>query len=124
MGDCVSAIRFIHGQREDFGLIPDAGVCLCGESGGSNLALGSILTLIEEDEQNLIACANLSCPWLHPGPSFEELPEEQMEAYRLFKNDLDVEIQSGFAKLYSSDRDSRAWPAFAPDEQIAKFPPV
>lgn len=130
LNDCVAAIRWFHERQEKFNLIRDAGVLVCGESGGANLSASACLKLKEE---GIVACSVLACPFLKPSTSikeYEKYTQDEINAMYLCHPNMDwaEKLGKAFIELYTSSEESRrnvfAWPGFATDEDVKGLPPT
>ncbi len=122
LNDCASAVRWTYANRADLGI---SHLITCGESGGGNLALTTVLKAKREGWLDEIAGAYAQCPFLS-GRWYEqpdELPSlKECDGYFLTR-----EIMGLAGAVYDptgeNSRDAACYAGWATDEDLGGLPP-
>jgi len=136
LNDTISAIKFLSNKYKD----QVKGICLHGESGGSNLIVAAMMKLKQEEpEKDYVDCLYISCPYLYPTYGLDEktfaTPEDingsMDEFVEEIKGNSEFISRSFFLSYKGPDKDEVeflhdkfAWPYFASEEDFKNFPPT
>ena len=123
LNDCVSAVRWVHRNKESLGI---STIVLSGESGGGNLSLATALRASREGWIDEIDGVYAMCPYILGAYAN---PPDHLRSLR--ENDgygsLDCSMMSGLVKVYDPKgehgSDPLAWPYHAEASDLAGLPP-
>jgi len=133
LNDVISAIKYLSATYKD----KVKGICLHGESGGANLIVAAMLKMKQEEpEKDYVDCMYVECAYLYPVYGFGEdtfaTPEDIKGSLEEFSEDDVMGKLMGRAMFLSykgPDRDETkflqdkfAWPYFATEDDLKKFP--
>jgi len=133
LNDVISAIKYLSATYKD----KVKGICLHGESGGANLIVAAMLKMKQEEpEKDYVDCMYVECAYLYPVNGFGEdtfaTPEDIKGSLEEFSEDDVMGKLMGRAMFLSykgPDRDETkflqdkfAWPYFATEDDLKKFP--
>ena len=120
--DCISGLHWVVERADRLGV--DAGrVVVAGESGGANLALGSMIQLLGDRRAGLVAGVYAMCPYIAGRWPQDRYPSSTEN------NGIGLDLHNSVGALsYGIDAlergDPRAWPAFAAEDDVRGFPPT
>ena len=121
--DCVSAVQWVHANRESLGV---SAIVLSGESGGGNLSLATALRANKESSIDQIDGVFAMCPYIwgaydNPPAHLPSLRENN--GY----GSLDCSMMAGLVKTYDPEgnhcSNPLAWPSHAQPGDLAGLPP-
>ena len=122
LNDCISALHWMHEQRERLGL---SKIVVSGESGGGNLSIATTLSAKREGRLNEIDGVYAQCPYISNAYA-TPLPE----LTSLYENNgyfLGEELMALMAQMYDPSglhaTDALAWPYYASVDQLRGLPP-
>jgi acetyl esterase len=122
LNDCASAIRWAYANRSDLGI---SHLITCGESGGGNLTLTTVLKAKREGWLNEIAGAYAQCPFLsgrwYEQP--EELPSlKECDGYFLTREIMGL-AAAVLDPIGENAHDGACYAGWATDEELSGLPP-
>jgi acetyl esterase/lipase len=122
LNDCISALHWMHEQRERLGL---SKIIVSGESGGGNLSIATTLSAKREGRLNEIDGVYAQCPYISNAYA-TPLPE----LTSLYENNgyfLGEELMALMAQMYDPSglhaTDVLAWPYYASVDELRGLPP-
>ena len=120
LNDCVSALKWVHEKRKDFGI---SKIIISGESGGGNLSIATALKAKDLGNLDYFDGVYAQCPYISNmyGSEKDKLPSLiENNAYFLNVEDMNV-----MASMYDGpkSRDPFAWPLHATGEMLEGLPP-
>ena len=123
LSDCVSAVQWLHANRQSLGI---SAIVLSGESGGGNLSLATALRANQEGWIDRIDGVYAMCPYIWGA---YDSPPAHLPSLR--ENDgygsLHRSMMAGLAKTYDPEgthgTDPLAWPSHAQPGDLAGLPP-
>ena len=122
LNDCVSGLRWLHGNATTLGIDPTR-IVIAGESGGGNLTLATGMQLLRDGDIDLVKGLYAMCPYIAgqwPSPQYPS----SIENNGIF---LDLHNNRGAMAYGIEAFDSRnplAWPSFAGVEDVRGLPPT
>lgn len=122
LNDCVSAVKWVHGNAHALNIDP-ARIVVAGESGGGNLTLATGLKLLKDGDIGLIKGLYALCPYIAGRWPLPENPSS------VENNGILLELHNNRgAMAYGIEalerRDPLAWPGFATEADVRGLPPV
>lgn len=122
LNDCVSGVKWVHGQAARLGVDPSR-IVVAGESGGGNLTLATGLRLLRDGDAGLVKGLYAMSPYLAgrwPSPEAPSSTENDGILLGLHNN--------RGAMAYGIEaferREPLAWPSFATDADVKGLPPT
>ena len=120
LNDCMSGLRWLIGQADEFG-IDASRIVVAGESGGGNLTLAVGLRLVQDGDADLIQGLYAMCPYIAGSWPRDDLPSSTEN------NGLLLDLHSNFGAMgYGMEafeaQNPLAWPLFATEQDVQGFP--
>jgi acetyl esterase len=122
LNDCVSGLRWLHGNAATLGIDPTR-IVVAGESGGGNLSLATGMQLLRDGDINLVKGVYAMCPYIAgqwPLPQYPSSTENNGIFLDLHNNR--GAMAYGIENFESSN--PLAWPSFATVEDVKGLPPT
>jgi acetyl esterase/lipase len=122
LNDCLSGLRWVAAQPDDFGIDPEK-IIVAGESGGGNLTLATGLALKRDGDLGLVTGLYALCPYIAgqwPAPDSPSSIENEGILLHLHNN----RGAMGYGIEAFEARDPLAWPGFAEVDDVRGFPPT
>jgi acetyl esterase len=122
LNDCVSGLKWVHGNADSLGIDPGRTV-VAGESGGGNLTLAVGMELKQDGDLGLIQGLYAMCPFIAGEWPLPQNPSStENEGIFIFVHDNRSTMAYGIDAFKA--RNPLAWPGMATREDVEGLPPV
>src|SRR5271168_2784192 len=122
LNDCVSGLKWVHGNADSLGIDPGR-IVVAGESGGGNLTLAVGMKLKQGGDLALIQGLYAMCPFIAGEWPLPRNPSSsENEGILLFFQDNRSTMAYGIDAFKA--RNPLAWPGMATREDVQGLPPV
>ena len=122
LNDCVSGLKWVAANADTLN-IDASRIVISGDSGGGNLTIATGMKLVRDGGIELVKGLYALCPYISGVWPDERYPSSSIN------NGILIGVSSEWGRLSYSpsawdDRDPLAWPGFATEDDVQRFPPT